>query len=105
MIITTTNSIQGKEITSYIDIVTSHTYSKIYDTKGLSFKESLSSSKAYEKGEQNIENAKKEAIEKVKKKASALGANAIVGLIIDVEVVREGISLGISVIGTAVSYK
>lgn len=105
MIVTTTNSIQGKEITSYLNIVTSNVYSKLYETKGLSFKESIGGTKGFEKGEQNIEIAKKEAIDKLKEKASALGANAIIGISLDVEVIFEGMTLGISVLGTAVVYK
>ncbi len=105
MILTTTNTIEGKDISKYIDIVTSHVYSKLYDTKGLSFKESLSMTKAYEKGEQNIEMAKKEALKKIKDKAKELGANALIGISVDVEVIFEGRTLGISAMGTAVFYK
>lgn len=38
MIITTTNSIEEKEITSCVDIATYQVYSKLYDIKGLSLK-------------------------------------------------------------------
>jgi len=55
MLLTTTNSIEGKEITFYLGIVTSHVYAKLLETKGLTFKESLTMKKAYEKGEVNIE--------------------------------------------------
>lgn len=105
MIITTTNSIDGKEITSYKDIVTAHVYSKLYETKGLSFKDTFTMTKAYEKGTVNVEASKKEALDKIKEKAANLGANAVIGITIDVEVIFEGRTLGISAIGTAVTYR
>jgi len=104
MIITTTNSIEGKDISRYLGIVTENMYVSLYNTKGLSFKESLSMRKAYQNGEENIEQSKKEIFAKLEEKAKALGANAIVGVSMDVEMIFEASTLGISVMGTAVFY-
>lgn len=105
MLITTTNSIQGKEITHYIGIVTDHKYVNIYKSKGLSFKDSLSAIKGYENAEKELESTKKEALERIIEKAKSLHATAVVGLTMDVEVLREGMTLAISVMGTAVTHQ
>jgi uncharacterized protein YbjQ (UPF0145 family) len=104
MLLTTTNSIEGKEITFYLGIVTSHVYTKLIETKGLTFKESFTM-KVYENGEVNIENAKKEALDKLKERAKALNATAVIGIHLDVEVIFEGRTLGISAVGTAVKHR
>lgn len=105
MIITTTNSIQGKEITQYLSVITGFVYAKIYDTKGLSFRDSLNSEKIYKSGEDGINAAKQEVLKKLEIKAKELGAHAIVGVTMDVEVIIENSKLGISAMGTAVVLK
>lgn len=105
MIITTTNSIEGKEITQYLGVLTGFIYAKIYDTKGLSFKDSFNMSKIYESGEDGIDAAKHEVLKKLEAKAKELGAHAIVGVTMDVEVIIENSKLGISAMGTAVVLK
>lgn len=105
MIITTTNALQGKEITNYIGIVTDHKYVNIYSSKGLSFKDSFSAKKGYENAEKELEGTKKEAFDRIIEKAKALHATAVVGVTMDVEVLREGMTLAISVMGTAVTHQ
>lgn len=105
MIITTTNSIQGKEITNYLGIVTDHKYVNIYSSKGLSFKESLSAINGYANAEKELEETKKEAFLRIQEKAKEMQAMAVVGVTMDVEVLREGMTLAISVMGTAVTYQ
>lgn len=105
MILTTTNSIQGKEITNYIGIVTDNMYVNIYSAKGLSFKDSLSMKKGYENAEKELEDAKNEAFSRLQVKAKEMQAMAIVGITMDTEVLREGMTLAISVMGTAVTFK
>ena len=102
MIITTTNSIQGREITQYLGVITDFMYAKLFDTKGLSFKDSFSMSKVYKSGEEGIDAAKQEVLKKLEAKAKEMGAHAIVGVTMDVEVVSQNTKLGISAMGTAV---
>ncbi|WP_298324369.1 YbjQ family protein [uncultured Dokdonia sp.] len=102
MIITTTNSIQGREITQYLGVITDFIYAKIYDTKGLSFRDSLNRDKIYERSEEGIDAAKQEVLKKLEAKAKEMGAHAIVGITMDVEVIIENSKLGISAMGTAV---
>lgn len=105
MILTTTNSIQGKEITNYIGIVTGHMYVNTYSTKGLSFKEQLTMKKGLENAEKDLEKAKKEALDRLVEKAEEMHAMAVIGVTMDVEVLRQGITLSIATMGTAVIYK
>ncbi|AEE20906.1 uncharacterized protein YbjQ (UPF0145 family) [Dokdonia sp. Hel_I_63] len=105
MIITTTNSIQGREITQYLGVITDFIYAKIYNTKGLSFRDSLNSDKIYESSEEGIDAAKQEVLKKLEAKATEMGAHAIVGVTMDVEVINQGLKLGISAMGTAVALK
>ncbi|GAV13906.1 hypothetical protein PBN151_3844 [Paenibacillus sp. NAIST15-1] len=101
MIVTTTPSIQGREIVEYIDIVTGETImganvvrdflASVRDVVG-------GRSGAYES---KLKEARVIAMEEMKDAARRLGANAIVGIDVDYEVVREGM-LMVAVSGTAV---
>ncbi|HZG56056.1 YbjQ family protein [Paenibacillus sp.] len=101
MIITTTNSIEGKRITEYLGIVNGEAimganivrdlFASITDIVG-------GRSGAYE---QKLKEAREIAIQEMKQSARNAGANAVVGIDIDYEVVREGM-LMVTVSGTAV---
>lgn len=101
MIITTTPTIQGREIVEYRDIVTGETImganvvrdflASVRDVVG-------GRSGAYES---KLKEARVIAMEEMKDAARRLGANAIVGIDVDYEVVREGM-LMVAVSGTAV---
>lgn len=101
MIITTTNSIEGKPITQYLGLVNGEAimganivrdlFASITDVVG-------GRSGAYE---QKLKQARDIAIHEMKEQARSLGANAVVGIDIDYEVVREGM-LMVTVSGTAV---
>lgn len=103
MIITTTPSIEGKSIRSYLGIVTGEIIA------GANFvKDFLASvtdfvggrSKAYE---EELIRAKEAALIEMEQRASELGANAIVGVDLDYEVLgSNGSMLMVSVSGTAV---
>lgn len=102
MILTTTNSISGKEISNYLGIIMGTTYASNYATKGMSFKDIFNSKKYYENYENGLEAAKESAFEKLKQQAEAKQANAIIGVSIDVEMMSTtGVTM-ITVIGTAV---
>ncbi|USL16639.1 heavy metal-binding domain-containing protein [Bacillus thuringiensis] len=101
MIVTTTNTIQGKEIIEYIDIVNGEAimganivrdiFASVRDIVG-------GRSGAYES---KLKEARDIAMDEMKQLATQKGANAIVGIDVDYEVVRDGM-LMVAVSGTAV---
>ncbi|MGB7061593.1 MAG: heavy metal-binding domain-containing protein [Candidatus Zixiibacteriota bacterium] len=101
MIVTTTPTIQDKEIKEYLGIVTGEAimganlikdiFASITDIVG-------GRSAAYEK---ELTRARDIAVTEMEENAAALGANAIVGVDLDYETVREGM-LMVTVSGTAV---
>ena len=101
MIITTTPTVQGKEIKEYLGIVTGEAimganlikdiFASITDIVG-------GRSAAYEK---ELTRARDIAVKEMEENAAALGANAIVGVDLDYETVRQGM-LMVTVSGTAV---
>lgn len=101
MLITTTQNFDGRTIQEYIGIVTGEAimganvvrdfFASITDIVG-------GRSGAYES---KLKEARDVAIEEMKNQASRIGANAIVGIDIDYEVIRDGM-LMVAVSGTAV---
>ena len=101
MIVTTTPSIEGKAIKEYIGVVTGEAimganvfrdfFASITDIVG-------GRSAAYEK---ELGKARKVAMDEMAEQAKDLGGNAIVGVDLDYEVIRDGM-LMVSVSGTAV---
>lgn len=101
MITTTTQSIEGKRITDYRDIVVGEAimganvfrdvFASITDIVG-------GRSGAYE-GE--LQNARDTALNELEARAAAMGANAVVGVDLDYEVVGQSM-LMVSASGTAV---
>jgi uncharacterized protein YbjQ (UPF0145 family) len=104
MIVTTTPSIEGRPITAYHGVVVGEVimganivrdlFAGITDIVG-------GRSGAYE---QKLDEARREAMREIEERAAALGANAVVGVDIDYEVVGNSM-LMVSVSGTAVSVK
>jgi uncharacterized protein YbjQ (UPF0145 family) len=95
MILTTTNSIEGFKIHDYLGIVTG--VSMDYQKAGMSF----SMKKMYDALEKQIVLEKEKAFQELRDNAKALGANAIVGISVDLEVGSTG-SITVAVTGTAV---
>jgi uncharacterized protein YbjQ (UPF0145 family) len=101
MIITTTPTIQGKEIQEYLGIVTGEAimganivkdiFASITDIVG-------GRSAAYEK---ELTRAREIALREMEQSAGDLGATGIIGVDLDYETVREGM-LMVTVSGTAV---
>lgn len=101
MIITTTTSVEGRPVTSYLGIVSGEAimganlvrdiFASITDIVG-------GRSGAYEK---KLREARDLAIREMTASAQELGATAVVGVDIDYEVVREGM-LMVTAAGTAV---
>jgi uncharacterized protein YbjQ (UPF0145 family) len=105
MILTTTNEIEGKSVTSYLGIVSATTYASSYTSKGMSFSDMFKSKKYYEAYEAALEDAKESAFQKLKENAKNLKADAIVGIHLDVESVSAGAYTMISIVGTAVAIE
>ncbi len=106
MLKTTTNNIDGHQITEYLDVVVGEAIlgaNVIKDFFG-SVRDIIGGrSGAYE---DEMANARKIAFDEMEAKAAQLGANAIVGIDIDYEVVGEkGAMMMVSVSGTAVHYR
>ena len=103
MLITTTPTIEGRPIQDYIGVVTGEAimganvvrdfFASITDIVG-------GRSGAYES---KLKEARDVAIDEMKNQAAKLGANAIVAIDIDYEVVREGM-LMVAVSDTAVRF-
>ncbi len=104
MIVSTTPSLQGHEITSYKGLVTGEAIIGAHIFKDLfaGIRDVVGGrSEAYEK---TIREAREVATREMCEEASRLGANAVVGVDIDYEVVGQGGSMMmVSVSGTAVT--
>ncbi|HBC92553.1 MAG TPA: hypothetical protein DCZ10_06515 [Pelotomaculum sp.] len=101
MILTTTQTIEGKPVLQYLSIVSGEAimganivrdlFASITDIVG-------GRSGAYE---EKLAQARQLALEEMSQQAQALGANAVVGVDLDYEVIREGM-LMVTASGTAV---
>lgn len=104
MIVTTTPTIQGKEIRDYFGIVTGEAImgANIFKDLLASITDIVGGrSAAYE---QELRKAREIAIEEMVLTASELGGDAVVGVDVDYEVIRDGM-LMVAVSGTAVRLK
>lgn len=106
MIITTTNSIEGKEISEYIGIVYGEVISGVNFLKdfGAGLRDIFGGRSAgYE---EELIHARTEAIEEMKVRAQNVGADAVVGCKMDYEVLgQSGSMLMVTISGTAVKLK
>lgn len=106
MIITTTNSVEGRPIAKYLGIVVGETV-----VGANVFKDTLASMTDFFGGrsgsyEREFEKARNTALSELTANAQALGADAVVGVDLDYEVVgRTGSMLMVSVSGTAVTLR
>ncbi len=103
MIITTTPSVEGRRIVEYKGIVFGEVVSGVNFIKD--FAAGLSNFFGGRSGsyEEELLQARKEALEELKRRAQALGANAVVGVDVDYEVLgADNGMLMVSVSGTAV---
>lgn len=101
MIITTTPNIEGRRVREYLGVVTGEAilganivrdlFASITDIVG-------GRSGAYER---ELRNAREIALKEMEQEAQTRGANAVVGVDLDYEVIREGM-LMVSASGTAV---
>jgi uncharacterized protein YbjQ (UPF0145 family) len=106
MIVTTTPTIEGKEIVEYLGIVTGEAImgANLFKDLFASIRDIVGGrSAAYEK---ELIRAKEMALREMKERAQALGANAVVGIDLDYEVLGQNNSmLMVSSSGTAVRIR
>jgi len=101
MIVTTTHDIQGKPIQEYLGIVVGETIlaTNIFRDIGAGLRDIVGGrSGAYEK---KMIEAREIAVREMTERATAMGANAVVGVDIDYETVGNGMMM-VSASGTAV---
>ena len=106
MLITTTNNLEGKEITQYFGIVSGETIigANIFKDLFASIRDIVGGrSNSYEKV---LRKAKESALAEMSQQAAQMGANAIIAEDFDYETVGEtGSMLMVTAAGTAVRYK
>lgn len=95
MILTTTNTIEGFKIADYLGIVTGVAINDQTLASG------FSTSKYYKKIQESIDTVKEKAFQNIQENASKLGANAIVGIKVEIELTTTNYPV-VSVTGTAV---
>ncbi len=103
MIITTTNTIEGKKITGYLGIVSGETIigANIFRDLFAGIRDIVGGrSGAYE---EVLREAKNTALKEMQDAARNLGANAIVGVDLDYETVGGGRMLMVTASGTAIT--
>ena len=106
MLITTTNNLEGKEITQYFGIVSGETIigANIFKDLFASIRDIVGGrSNSYEKV---LRKAKESALAEMSQQAAQMGANAFIAVDLDYETVGEtGSMLMVTAAGTAVRYK
>jgi len=106
MILTTTPSIEGKSIDTYLGVITGEAVmgANIFKDLFAGIRDIVGGrSAAYEK---ELRKARRIALEEISAEAEKLGANAVVGIDIDYEVLGEkGGMLMVSASGTAVRVR
>ncbi len=103
MIVSTTNSIEGRPARDYKGIVTGEVIAGANVIRDVFASVTDIFGGRSGKYEQVLERAREEVIGEMKAKASAMGANAVVGVDIDYEVLgKAGSMLMVSATGTAI---
>ena len=103
MIVTTTPTIEGRPIVEYQGIVSGtaiHGINLGKDFKAMGRNLVGGRSKTYE---DELDQGQNEAMAELEQAADGLGANAVVGVRLDVEALGSGNMLLVSVVGTAVT--
>ena len=103
MIITTTNTIEGKTISSYKGVVFGEVITgvNVFRDMGAGFRNFFGGrSQGYE---EELMNARNSAVQEMQERAARMGANAVVGVDIDYEMLgADNGMMMVSVSGTAV---
>ena len=105
MIVTTTNSVDGYRVSGYYGIVFGEVIT------GINFRRDLGAgirnlvggrSEGYE---QELMQARTEALQELEQRAASLGAHAVIGVDMDYEVLGQGNMLMVTASGTAVTLE
>ncbi len=106
MLLSTTNSIEGKTITTYYGIVSGETIigANIFKDLFAGIRDIIGGrSSSYEKV---LRQAKETALQEMSEQAQKMGANAVIGIDIDYETVgSSGSMLMVTACGTAIFYQ
>jgi uncharacterized protein YbjQ (UPF0145 family) len=105
MLLTTTNTVEGKKATKYYGLVSGEAIlgANIFKDIFAGIRDIVGGrSAAYE---EELRRAKDIALDEMKQQARALGANAIIGVDLDYETVGNGSMLMVSACGTAVTLE
>ncbi|WNC12563.1 YbjQ family protein [Brevibacillus brevis] len=104
MIVSTTSTLQGREIEAYLDIVSGEVIMGANVVRD--FLAGITDIIGGRSGtyENKLAEGREVAIREMKEKARALGANAVIGVDLDFETLREGMMMVIAT-GTAVRVK
>ncbi len=106
MIVTTTSTLQGREISEYRGLVTGEAIlgANIFKDLFAGIRDIVGGrSGAYE---EELARARQIAVEEMQQQAKAMGANAVIGVDIDYETVgQNGSMLMVTAAGTAVSVR
>jgi uncharacterized protein YbjQ (UPF0145 family) len=105
MIITTTPSLEGKQIEHYLGLVSGEAIlgANIFRDLFAGIRDIVGGRSASYESE--LRKAKEIAVREMTEQAQALGANAVVGVDLDYETVGGGSMLMVSASGTAVTYR
>lgn len=104
MIITTTNNVEGREIEEYLEIVSGEVITGVNFIKDFTagIRDFIGGrSKSYE---DEIIQARREAIYEAKERAANIGADALIGCKLDYEVIGQSM-LMVTISGTSVKLK
>ena len=106
MLLTTTNTIEGKEITQYFGIVTGETIigANVFRDFFASIRDIVGGrAGSYE---EVLRKTKDTALQEMSQQAAAMGANAVIGIDLDYETVGDtGSMLMVTAAGTAIRYQ
>ena len=106
MVVTTTNAVEGRKVVEYKDIVFGEVITGInfFEDIGAGLRNMFGGrSQGYE---DELCNARNEALEEMKRRAASLGANAVIGVDIDYEVLgSDNGMLMVTASGTAVTVE
>lgn len=105
MLVTTTNTVEGKKVQKYYGLVSGEAIlgANIFKDFFAGIRDIVGGrSAAYE---QELRKAKDIALEEMQQQARAMGANAVIGVDLDYETVGNGSMLMVSASGTAVTIE
>ena len=106
MVVTTTNAVEGRKVVEYKDIVFGEVITGINFFKDIGAGQRNMFGGRSQGYEDELCNARNEALEEMKRRAASLGANAVIGVDIDYEVLgSDNGMLMVTASGTAVTVE